>query len=301
MVGVTGAIDHTLAGAALGEAIAAHLGARARAADRMPEELLTQHVMEGFLRRLATLDARTFALRGGLLTSALVRPAVRLADDVDLISPHPFDEAQGRQIIQETLRATPAQDDAVRLDADACAFEVIWGDTSTPGLRATVPAHIEGAGFSKALQIDVGFGDPLIPPAHLMDYPTLLPELGLARVLATRVETLIGWKLHGLIEFNRWRGKDMMDLRWLTQHASPDPELLLLGIRSAFDSRDHDLRALSRLRSGDFGTSRGSRRAWLKYAASHPASQIPDSPTPVVEAVRAALDDVLEALGVPAR
>lgn len=283
-----------------GEQIAEALSARARAAGRMPEELLWQHVMEGFLRRLATRDAHPFALRGGLIARVWAQPAIRLADDIDLISPDPFDEATARDLITRTLLASPTRDDAVRFEAEATTFEVIWADTPTPGLRATVPATITGAGFAtRPLQIDVGFGDPLVPEAQVFDYPTLLPELGAAPVLTCALETLIGWKLHGLVEFNRWRAKDMMDLYWLTHHATPDPDRLRAGIRSAFTSRDHDLNTLSRLRAGDFGTSRGSRRAWLKYAQSQPPGTIPPTPDTIVTGVRDALDVVLEGLGVP--
>jgi hypothetical protein len=250
-------------------------------------ELLRRHVVEGLLRRVArSARAGSLVLRGGLLTRMWVGPALRASQDGDflaLFDPEP-EEAERR--LREVL-AGPA-DDGVQFDPESLLVEVIWRETPFPGMRAFVQAECAGEFFN--VQADLGFGDPLVPPAGWVDYPTLLT--GPARLLACRPETLVGWKLHGLFEHGvrRWRPKDLYDLHLLTAHVPLHADDLVEAIRGAFASRSaplEDIPAVVYSRAW-WGQEKNVAK-WRKFCADPPADHPPGDLLSVAAEVARAL------------
>lgn len=261
---------------------------RALAADegRALDELLRLHALEGILRRARVAEER-LVLRGSLVTRHFAG-ALRPVEDVDFVARIPFDPAATAEIIGEISRAPCADGLTFALDHT----EIIWAETAFPGVRARLLVSAGDARFP--IQLDIGFGDPLVPgPAHL-DLATLLPDLG-ARVLACRPETLFGWKVHGLFERGpgRWRPKDLFDLLLLADHAPLDPDALRAALRSAFETRGDPLALTGKLLAGTFGTSPWSRRKWASFRASRPAGQVPEDPAEVIAEVAAVLRPIL--------
>jgi len=115
----------------------------------------------------------------------------------------------------------------------------------------------------------------------------VMGELSLDTVPA---EQHFAWKLHGLFERGRgrWRPKDLMDLIGLKRFAELDRSLLAAPIRAAFADHGDDLAEIDRLASGNFGTSRGSRRRWRRFVEARTdrygdRALVPPSHLPLVE------------------
>jgi hypothetical protein len=196
--------------------------------------------MHAWLARVASSRyANELVLRGSLVTACYC--PTRLAFDVDhlAVSDSVFDEARFRERIAEIARPLVIRS------------EVIWAETAFPGLRSWVR-------FGETeLQIDVGFGDPLVlSPAPI--------TIGDAPLLAVRPETMFAWKVHGLFEFGRgnWRPKDLLDLFLYLEHVPLDDDAVLASIRVAFESRRTPLELAVPFFGEDWGQSRGSQRKW---------------------------------------
>ncbi|MBX2799777.1 MAG: nucleotidyl transferase AbiEii/AbiGii toxin family protein [Myxococcales bacterium] len=195
-------------------------------------EAMRHHVLEGLLRRLALgPEPRALVVRGGLMTRAWVgRRATR---DLDLVGDYPFDITDTQQRLLAALSSEV--DDGIAVETTALRTEGIWLDTDWPGVRATVP--VEVGGVPERITLDVGFGDPLVPDAEQVVYPTLLDEPG-PQVWACRAETQVAWKLHGLSEFGeRFRPKDLADLYRITRTVVMNVDDLVPAIEAAFLSR----------------------------------------------------------------
>jgi hypothetical protein len=187
----------------------------ATATGRPSEEVLTYHLLEGVLRRVShSIYTQDLVLRGGMLTRIWVPSGRRIAVDVDFLGLYPFDIENTQQKFQDIL-AVKNLADGVVFHLDSLQTQGIWLDTEFPGVRINIDAAVGDDQHN--IQIDVGFGDPLVPPAKWIDYPTLLPEKSV-RLQAVRPETMVGWKLHGLVEqgAKRWRPKDLYDLMLLS-------------------------------------------------------------------------------------
>jgi hypothetical protein len=231
---------------------------------RAVADLAWQHVLDGLLRRVsATAHAGELVLRGGLRTRMLVAPATRPTQDADFLALFDRDLDETARRVAEVLRAVVG--DGVTFDPEAVRGSVIWEETQWAGVRLFV--HARGEGVDRDLQIDVGFGDPVVPAPEWADYPTLLPGPP-ARVLTCRAETLTGWKLHGLFEhgLRRWRPKDLQDLLLLTTHAPLDMDALADAIRVAFTSRGDPLEGnLEVLYTPEWWSQEKNRAKWEMF------------------------------------
>jgi hypothetical protein len=275
------------------------LATRAAETGESLDDLLWRHTLEGMLRRLArSPHADALVLRGGLRTRMLVAPAQRPTRDLDFLAL--FDREVDEAVCRLGEVASVPLDDGVAIEADSLLAQEIWQETEAPGIRLFVRA---GVGDLQELQIDLGFGDPLVPPAEWVEYPALLPNPP-ARVLACRAETLVGWKLHGLFEhgLRRWRLKDLYDLLLLTVHTPLEAGELPGAIRAAFTSRSEPPEGLRVLYDpGWWGQGRNTAR-WEKYRREQGGDAAPaDLPgvvSRVAENLRPALAELLGPLDV---
>jgi hypothetical protein len=196
--------------------------------------------------------ADRLVLRGSLVTRRFF-PA-RACEDVDHL------------LLDGTADELPRAADAVIAVPDEEPLEIVareklWPDTALPGHRVV---------FANGLQVDLGFGDPItLPPERAM--------IEGADVLAVRPESMIAWKLHGLVELGprgRWRPKDLHDL-FLYASLAVDEGELRKAIPIAFSSRGHTPSLLGPLMTdATWGTSRGSRNRWKRFRKTTTAPEL---------------------------
>jgi Nucleotidyl transferase AbiEii toxin, Type IV TA system len=238
--------------------------------------------LQGVVRRVARgPTASRWVLRGSLVTrrfAGLLRPVF----DVDFLDTGPFDA----EATTASLGAVLARDAGDGIAFSVLGAEVIWAETAFPGVRAQVEARAGAEALP--IQVDVGFGDPLVPDPELVDDGTG------HGVLSCRAETLFGWKVHGLYDRGpgQWRPKDLFDVWLLGRHAPLDPEALPRAVRSAFESRGTPLAVTAPLLAGRFATSPWSRRKWASFRKDR-GGDVPEDPAEIVADVAAALRPVI--------
>lgn len=158
-------------------------------------------------------------------------------------------------------------------------------DTPFPGVRLQLEASL--GDYSTTLQIDVGFGDPIVPSAQWITYPTLITAEPI-KVLAVRPETMAGWKLHGLVErgTTQWRPKDLYDLMLFAMVIPLDETLLPDAIAIAFSSRDTNPQDLQQWLDNPAWWQLGkNRRRWRWYLRKAPTQLTPEDYSSVVATV----------------
>jgi predicted O-methyltransferase YrrM len=270
--------------------------ARARGCD--VSEVRRLHMLDGVLRRVSASQWRdALVLRGSMLARMLCGPTWRPCQDVDFLGLWQAGFAESSARLREALGA-PVED-GVELTLSSLNITEIFAETNSPGIRLSLPARVDGEDF--LLQVDVGFGDPLDPPAQPLRYPTqvaALDESAPPEVLAVCPETSFAWKVHGLFEFElgHWRSKDLHDLYIWSAHATLRWPVVASAIRLAFESRGTPIEATFRLLSGYFGKSRGSRRAWQALHAERGGRDVPEDLDEVLSAVAETLRPLIAAI-----
>lgn len=227
----------------------------------------------------------SWVLRGSVVTRAH-HPAGRAPVDLDYVVV--AESWEPDVVVAEVRRLVAASphDEGARLHGDGIAVVPIWEETTAPGVRVTIPAEVERE--RDELQIDFAFGDPIVVPNEPIVFEGVGPLLAVAR------ETLVAWKIHGLVEWGRgrWRPKDLFDLDLLLSAPLRD-EQLRAALDVAFSSRKTDLAALADLVFRPrWGESTGRRKLWQKLAERYPHADFPRARGRVVAA--------LERLGIVA-
>lgn len=197
--------------------------------------LLGRWVVERFLYRLAGSDQKdSFILKGAMLFLAWEGRLHRPTKDLDLLG---FGSADVDDVTHRirSICAAPA-DDGIVFDLAGIQGERIKEDAEYEGVRVRVPAILDGARIS--MQIDVGFGDLVEPPAAEVAFPVLLP-LDTPVVRAYPAETVIAEKFQAMVFLGiaNSRMKDFFDIWMLARSHRFDLEQLSRSVRSTFERR----------------------------------------------------------------
>ncbi|MEZ4321674.1 MAG: nucleotidyl transferase AbiEii/AbiGii toxin family protein [Myxococcota bacterium] len=247
------------------------------------------HTLDRLVRRIPD----GFLLRGSLLTRQWARGFPRVAQDLDLLGTGPY--AVDATIDRLAEAFSRDLGDGLQVPRDGVRGHAIWEGSDFPGVRVTVPT-----GPRDTVSVDVGFHDPVVPPAITLPYA---PERGAPfPVQAVHRVTMVAWKLHGLVEWGetRWRCKDLLDL-WLLCDAPfdvPDPTVGD-AVRVAFESRGNPVQdAFFALQPRRWRTP-AARLRWSTWVEDASLA-LPLEPTELVHTIEARLAPALRDLALPA-
>jgi predicted nucleotidyltransferase component of viral defense system len=227
--------------------------------------ILNRYASERLLFRLSrSTQATRFILKGATLFAVWSRTPHRPTRDLDFLgigdASLPSLEAAFRDIVLTTVN-----DDGLTFDPAAVSGQSIKEGDEYEGVRIRLTALLMGARIP--LQIDIGFGDAVTPPATLIEFPTLLGQAP-PLLRAYPRETVIAEKLHAMVNLghSNSRMKDFYDLWVLSRDDAWDQQLLRQAIRATFTRRQTRLPVQIPLALTDeFGNDDGKRAQWLAF------------------------------------
>lgn len=211
--------------------------------EKQPYDLvLVRYALERLLYRLSCSEYRgRFVLKGAFLFAAWREAALRPTRDMDLLGYGPPDVATLVSVFT-ALCAVNAPDDGLEfLAATVRGDEIREGDIYH-GVRIRLTARLASALIP--LQVDVGFGDVVTPPAEEVDFPTLL-DFPAPHVLAYPRPAVVAEKFEAMVTLGmaNSRMKDFYDLWMLAQRSAFDGETLCQTLRATFSRRQIPLPA----------------------------------------------------------
>ena len=194
---------------------------QAHSQNRPFQELLQYYCMERFLYRLSHSQySSQFILKGALLLTAWRAPLSRPTVDIDLMG-RTSNELAHIEAIARALCGMESKADGVQFDATSLRVTRIKEDAEYEGVRVRFRAILAGA--QVPMQIDIGFGDVIVPETITVEYPTLL-NFPAPVLMAYPKETVVAEKLEALTTLGllNSRFKDYFDLWLLSQIYSFD-------------------------------------------------------------------------------
>jgi predicted nucleotidyltransferase component of viral defense system len=204
--------------------------------------VLTKYGLERFLYRLARSQYRhQFILKGALLFELWTHRPYRPTRDLDL-------EGQGENSITRIKRlfseimSQAVEDDGLAFDPKSLRVARITEEQQYAGLRASLVARLERARIH--MQVDIGFGDVIVPPAKEIQYPAML-NFPSPRLQAYPREAVVAEKFEALVKLGmaNTRMKDFYDLWKLSHDFDFDGTLLGDAIKATFGRRGTEVPA----------------------------------------------------------
>ncbi|HVS10854.1 MAG TPA: nucleotidyl transferase AbiEii/AbiGii toxin family protein [Planctomycetota bacterium] len=197
--------------------------------------LLSQFAIERLLYRLGiSRHADHFVLKGATLFKLWSDEPGRATWDLDLLGRSVLSVPQLVDVVRE-LCATPAED-AIGFDAATFLGEEIRSTDEYTGVRVRLEARLAEARIP--MQVDVGFGDAVVPAPRRQSYPTLLDHPA-PSILTYPREAVVAEKLEAMVSLGvtNSRVKDFYDVHQLAASFAFDGARLAHSIRATFDRR----------------------------------------------------------------
>ncbi len=198
--------------------------------------LLTKYALERLLFRISQSEHKTaFILKGALLFELWTEHTHRPTRDADFLSVGNSDPSRFEAIFKE-ICVLPVVDDGLIFDPSSVSARQIKEGADYEGVRVTFLGYLEKARIP--MQLDIGFGDAVTPPAIETAFPTILD--GPAAVLLTYPrETVVAEKFEAMVKLGiaNTRMKDFHDLYSLSHLFSFEGQVLSEAILRTFERR----------------------------------------------------------------
>jgi hypothetical protein len=197
---------------------------------------LQRYVAERFLYRLGVSPHRDrFVLKGAMLFVLWDAASARSTRDLDLAGFWGNDADSLAAAFRE-ICAIPCPRDGLDFAIDTLELTPIRDANEYHGFRLLLDVRLAGAVIR--FQVDVGFGDAIVPPPIDVVYPALL-DTEAPRVRAYPREAVVAEKLHAMVSLGEanTRFKDFFDVWTLSSRFSFEGERLSAAIQATFSRR----------------------------------------------------------------
>jgi len=183
--------------------------------------------------------------------------------DIDLAGKISNDVERIRTLVAQVCEST-AEPDGLEFDAASIEIHRIKEDAEYEGVRVRFNATLAQARIP--MQIDIGFGDVIVPEPVEIEYPALL-EFPPPVLMAYPKETVVAEKLEALTSLGllNSRMKDYFDLALLARLYAFDGNLLSEAIRATFRQRGTAIEAAPVGLTGAFSSDPARAVQWRAF------------------------------------
>ncbi|WP_349772223.1 nucleotidyl transferase AbiEii/AbiGii toxin family protein [Brevibacillus borstelensis] len=156
------------------------------------------------------------------------------------------------------------EDDGVNFEVAAITAERIKEDADYEGIRIKIPSLL--GRMRKVLQLDIGFGDVIVPKPQMIDYPVLL-NMEAPNIQAYSMESVISEKFEAMITLSivNSRMKDFYDIYTLLTTEHYDGRVLMEAVFETFQRRGTQLEREHPVFSEQFAKDEARVKQWKSF------------------------------------
>lgn len=268
---------------------------KAKGTDRPFQEVLQYFCMERFLYRLACSDYRDkFIVKGALMLSTWLAAESRPTMDIDLLG-RMDNSVEGIENVIREICQQEAAPDGISFDLPTIKGERIKEDTDYEGVRVRFMAFLGNARV--VIQIDVGFGDIIVPGPIEMVYPVIL-NLPKPHLKGYTRESAIAEKFQAMTALGiaNSRMKDFFDIWLLARQFDFDGKTLSEAIRETFEHRGTSIQDTPMALTEAFSMDSGKQTQWRAFIRKGRFENVPHDLGEVVIQIASLLQPVAKAL-----
>lgn len=199
-------------------------------------ELFQYYAIERFLYRLSlSTYADKVILKGALMLMVWDVRIRRSTMDIDMLGKMNNNIDSIISMIRK-ICLQEVEPDGVIFDPDSISAQIITEDADYEGVRVNFRGSLGTARIS--IQLDIGFGDTVVPSPELMIYPTIL-DLPAPQIRGYSKESTIAEKFEAMVRrgIMNSRMKDFWDIQLLSHQFDFDGKTLATAIEKTFTTR----------------------------------------------------------------
>ncbi|WP_051330738.1 nucleotidyl transferase AbiEii/AbiGii toxin family protein, partial [Aneurinibacillus terranovensis] len=218
-----------------------------------------------FLYRLSISEYRDkFVLKGGLFLFSLTQFKARPTKDIDFLARQIANDIEYIKETFEKICNLPIEEDGVHFDSTGITAERIKEDADYEGVRIKIPSLL--GKMRKVLQLDIGFGDVIVPKPQVIDYPVLL-NMESPNIQAYSTESVISEKFEAMITLSvvNSRMKDFYDIYTLLTTENFDGRVLMEAVFETFQRRGTQVEREHPVFSEAFAKDEARVRQWKAF------------------------------------
>ncbi|MFH1537614.1 MAG: nucleotidyl transferase AbiEii/AbiGii toxin family protein, partial [bacterium] len=209
---------------------------RSRETGRPFNEALQYYAMERFLYRLSrSAYSEKFVLKGALMLTVWKSPISRPTMDIDLLGRLENDLDKIVGVIKDVC-VQDVESDGLVFEPNSMKAERITEAAEYEGVRVRFRGHL--GNVRVVMQLDIGFGDIVVPSIARVEYPTML-DMPAPRLLGYSRESTVAEKFEAMAKLGarNSRMKDFFDIWLLSRQFDFDGNALAEAVKKTFASR----------------------------------------------------------------
>ncbi|HNQ03868.1 MAG TPA: nucleotidyl transferase AbiEii/AbiGii toxin family protein [Thiobacillaceae bacterium] len=198
--------------------------------------LLTRYALERMLYRLSISGQRDqFLLKGALLFDLWFDVPHRPTHDADFLGFGSAEISHVEALFRDICRIEV--EDGIVFQPDSVKAAEIRKEANYAGVRVTLMGLLGSARCP--VQVDIGFGDAVVPGPDEAQYPVILGEMPAPQLRVYPRYTVVAEKLEALTSLGMLnsRMKDYFDLWVLARYTDFDGAVLSRAVAATFDRR----------------------------------------------------------------
>lgn len=267
----------------------------ARETGRPFHELLQYYAMERFLYRLSrSSHADKFVLKGALMLTAWQAPFSRPTRDIDLLGRLENSIDAVVRVVRDVC-TEQVEPDGTAFDTSSVRGDRITERAGYQGVRVRFQGHLGTARIS--MQLDVGFGDVVVPSATPTQYPTIL-DLPRPVLNGYSMESAVAEKLQTIVrlgEINSRMG-DFYDIWLLSGQFDFDGETLADAITQTFAKRGTEIPAEPLAFTDGFAQDTTKQAQWTAFLRRSRLENAPADFRQILDAIAAFVGPIASSL-----
>lgn len=252
------------------------------------QEILTRYGMERTLYRLQQSGyTDEFILKGAMLFLDWTNELHRPTRDIDVLKKG-SSEVDDLESTFETVINTEVEPDGLDYDTDSVRGTEIREDAVYRGIRIKLDAFLDSARIS--VQVDVGFGDAVVPVPTSIEIPALL-EFPSPQLTGYTRYTAVAEKFEAMLKLGEInsRMKDYYDISTLCRHFAFDGPTLKMAMEATCTRRQTSIPdSCPTAITPRFADISGKQSQWTNFA-----DKLRKSPSPPFEDVLGQLQQFL--------
>lgn len=228
--------------------------------------VIIRYLHERLLYRLSLSEySDSFYLKGGALLYIYTLEKTRPTMDIDFLgSGIPYDRSFVETVFR-TICSITHSSDSVFFESGSIISEEISGKDKYPVIRLFITSTLDK--IIQRIQVDVAFGDVVIPKPVKISYPTFFPESDAPVIQAYSLETVLAEKFEAMIDLStiNSRMKDFWDVYQILVNQHLDRHQLSESVKATFTHRKTGYSPEHALFSPSFVTDAVRLRQWKAF------------------------------------